>query len=132
MNFGILGRNAQQIAGIGPCLYTLAQLSHSNYTRCHGNASKSIEISLFAILGLCFTIQHHFNYRPTRRTTSYCEIIMKYHPAILYAKYNFVRSVGWHLKIKKMCSEMVKNGPKCAKCAISMVLLGVAMATLVR
>ena len=28
-----------------------------------------------------------------------------------------------------MCSEMVKNRPKSAKCALSMVLLGVAMAT---
>ena len=56
---------------------------------------------------------------------------MKYHPEILYAKYNFVRSVGWHLKIKKMCSEMVKNRPKSAECALSMVLLGVAMAMLV-
>ena len=42
---------------------------------------------------------------------------MKYHPEILYAKYHFVRRVGWHLKIKKMCSEMVKNRPKSAKCA---------------
>ena len=29
-----------------------------------------------------------------------------------------------------MCSEMVKNIPKCAKCALPMGLLGVAMATL--
>ena len=56
---------------------------------------------------------------------------MKYHPEILYAEYNFVRSVGWHLEIKKMCSEMVKNRPKSAECALSMVLLGVAMATLI-
>ena len=56
---------------------------------------------------------------------------MKYHPEILYAKYNFVRSVGWHLKIKKICSEMVKNRPKSAESALSMVLPGVAMATLV-
>ena len=56
---------------------------------------------------------------------------MKYHPEILYAEYNFVRSVGWHLKIKKMCSEMVQNIPKSDECALSMVLLGVAMATLV-
>ena len=49
---------------------------------------------------------------------------MKYHPEILYAEYNFVRSVGWHLK---MCSEMVQNIPKSAECALSMVLLGVAM-----
>ena len=55
---------------------------------------------------------------------------MKYHPEILYAEYNFVRSVGWHLKLK-MCSKMVQNRPKSAKCALSMVLLGVAMATLV-
>ena len=52
---------------------------------------------------------------------------MKYHPEILYDMYHFVRSVGWHLKIKKMCSEMVKNRPKSAKCALSMVLLGVGM-----
>ena len=56
---------------------------------------------------------------------------MMYHPEILYAKYHFVRPVGWHLKMKKMCSEMVKNRPKSAECALSMVLLGVAMATLV-
>ena len=56
---------------------------------------------------------------------------MKYHPEILYAKYHFVRRVGWHLKMKKMFSEMVKNRPKRAECALSMVLLGVAMATLV-
>ena len=31
----------------------------------------------------------------------------------------------------KMSSEMVKNRPKSAKCALSMVLLGVAMATFV-
>ena len=54
---------------------------------------------------------------------------MKYHPEILYAKYNFVLSVGWHLKIKS--SEMVKNRPKSAECALSMVLLGIAMATFV-
>ena len=30
-----------------------------------------------------------------------------------------------------MCSEIGKNRPKSAKCALSMVLLGVAMATLV-
>ena len=30
-----------------------------------------------------------------------------------------------------MCSEMVKNRPKYAKCALSMVLLGVAIATFV-
>ena len=52
---------------------------------------------------------------------------MKYRPVILYAKYHFVRRVGWHLKIKKMCSEMVKNGPKSTKCALSMVPLGIAM-----
>ena len=45
-----------QIAGIGPCLYTLAQLSHSNYTCYHGNAPKSIEISLFCNSGSIF---HH-------------------------------------------------------------------------
>ena len=48
---------------------------------------------------------------------------MKYHPEILYANYHFVRRVDWHLKIKKKCSEMVKNRPKSAKCALSMVLL---------
>ena len=30
-----------------------------------------------------------------------------------------------------MCSEMVQNKPKSAECALSMVLLGIAMATLV-
>ena len=72
-----------------------------------------------------------FNYRPTLRTISYYEIIMKYQPEILYAKYHFVRHVGWHLKIKKICSEMAKNRTKTAEFALSMVLLGIAMATLV-
>ena len=56
---------------------------------------------------------------------------MKYYPEILYAMYHFVRRVGWHLKIKKCVSEMVKSRPKSADCALSMVLLGVAMAKLV-
>ena len=56
---------------------------------------------------------------------------MEYHLEILYAKYHFVRRVGWHLKIKKMCSEMAKNRPKSAEFALSMVLLGAAMVTLV-
>ena len=30
-----------------------------------------------------------------------------------------------------MCSEMVQNRPKVAECALPMVILGVAMATLV-
>ena len=59
------------------------------------------------------------------------ELITNYHPEILYAKYHFVRSVGRHLKIKEMCSEMVKNSPKSAEGALFMVLLRVAMATLV-
>ena len=29
---------------------------------------------------------------------TYCEMIMKYYPDILYAKYNFVQSVGLALK----------------------------------
>ena len=37
---------------------------------------------------------------------------MKYHPEILYAKYHFVRRVGWHLKIKKCVLSMVKYRPK--------------------
>ena len=49
-----------------------------------------------------------FNYWPTRRTISYYEIIMKYHPGILYAKYNFVRRVGRHLKIKKRVQKWSK------------------------
>ena len=49
-----------------------------------------------------------FNYRPTRRTISYCKIIMKYQPEILYDKYNFVRSVGWYLKIKKCVQKWSK------------------------
>ena len=57
---------------------------------------------------------------------SYYEIIMKYHPEILVAKYHFVGRVGWHL-----CSEIVKSRPKSAKCALYMVLLGLAMAMLV-
>ena len=42
------------------------------------------------------------------------------------AKYRFVRRGGWHLKIKKMCSEMVKIDQK-----VQNVLLGVDIATLV-
>ena len=40
------------------------------------------------------------------RTISYYEIIMKYHPETLYAKYHFVRRVGRHLKIK---TKMFRN-----------------------
>ena len=34
---------------------------------------------------------------------------MKYHPEILYAKYDFVRGVGWHLKIKKYVQKWSKK-----------------------
>ena len=37
---------------------------------------------------------------------------MKYHPEILYAEYNFVRSVGWHLKIKKCVQKWTKIDQK--------------------
>ena len=37
---------------------------------------------------------------------------MKYHPEILYAKYHFVRRVGWHLKIKKCVQKWSKKDPK--------------------
>ena len=53
---------------------------------------------------------------------------MKYHAEILYAKYHFVRHVGWHLKLKNVFRHGQKR-PKSAKYAISMILLGVAMAT---
>ena len=53
-----------------------------------------------------------FNHRPTRRTISYYEIIMNYHPNILYAKYCFVRSVGRHLKIKKCVQKWSKIDQK--------------------
>ena len=33
---------------------------------------------------------------------SYYEIIMKYHPEILVAKYHFVGRVGWHLCVQKL------------------------------
>ena len=60
-------------------------------------------------------------------TSSYNEIIMKYHPEILCAKYHFVSShVGWQLEIK----ECVQNGQKqtkSAKYALSIVLLCVDM-----
>ena len=56
---------------------------------------------------------------------------MKYHPEILYAKYHFVRRVGWHLKIKKYVQKWPKIDEKTAEFALSMVLLGIAMATLV-
>ena len=53
-----------------------------------------------------------------RRTISYYEIIMKYHPEILYAKYHFVRRVGWHLKIKKCVQKWSKIDKKCKMCSI--------------
>ena len=57
---------------------------------------------------------------------------MKYHPEILYAKYHFVRRVGWHLKIKKCVQKWSKIDQKVQNVLyISMVLLGVAMVTLV-
>ena len=37
---------------------------------------------------------------------------MKYHPEILYAKYHFVRRVGWHLKIKKYVQKWSKIDPE--------------------
>ena len=59
-----------------------------------------------------------FNYRPTRRTIPYYEIIMKYHPEILYAKYHFVRCVGWHLIILKCIQKWSKMTQKCKMCSI--------------
>ena len=47
-----------------------------------------------------------------RRTTSYYEIIKKYHPEILHVKYHFVRCVGWHLKIKKCVQKWSKIDQK--------------------
>ena len=57
---------------------------------------------------------------------SYYEIIMKYHPEILVAKYHFVGRVGWHL-----CVQKLSKVDQSAKCALYMVLLGLAMAMLV-
>ena len=37
---------------------------------------------------------------------------MKYHPEILFAKYHFVRHVGWHLKIKKCVQKLSKLDQK--------------------
>ena len=37
---------------------------------------------------------------------------MKYHPEILYDKYDFVRGVGWHLKIKKCVQKWSKIDQK--------------------
>ena len=37
---------------------------------------------------------------------------MKYHPEILYAKYHFVRRVGWHLKMKKCVQKWSKIDQK--------------------
>ena len=59
-----------------------------------------------------------FNYRPTRRTISFYEIIMKYHSEILYAKYYFVRRVGWYLKIKNVFRNGKKYNKKCKICSI--------------
>ena len=113
LNFGVLRRKVLQIAGICLCLRTLAQLSHSNYTCCHGNAPKSIEIPLFLQFWVYFSpFNIIFNYRPTLRTISYYEIIMKYHQEILYAKYHFVRRVGWYLKIKKCVQKWSKIDQK--------------------
>ena len=44
---------------------------------------------------------------------------------------SFCSSCGLALKNKKMYSEMVKNRPESTKCALSMALLGVGLATLV-
>ena len=49
----------------------------------------------------------------------------------IVCKVSFCLSRGPLFKNKKMCLEMVKNRPKSAKCALSMVLLRVAMATFV-
>ena len=59
---------------------------------------------------------------------SYYEIIMKYHPEILVAKYHFVGRVGWHLCVQKLSKvdQKVQN-----VLYIYMVLLGLAMAMLV-
>ena len=43
---------------------------------------------------------------------SYYEIIMKYHPEILVAKYHFVGRVGWHLEIKKCVQKLSKVDQK--------------------
>ena len=37
---------------------------------------------------------------------------MKYHPEIMYAKYHFVRHVGWHLKIKICIQKWAKIDQK--------------------
>ena len=67
---------------------------------------------LFAILGLFSTFQHHFQLPAHATKISYYEIIMKYHPEIMYAKYHFVRHVGWHLKIKICIQKWAKIDQK--------------------
>ena len=58
---------------------------------------------------------------------------MKYHPELLHAKkkngIHFVRRVGRHLNIKKK-KNVFRNGQKSAKCALSVILLRIAMAAL--
>ena len=76
-------------------------------------SEKQIEIPLFLQFWVYFSpFNIIFNYRPTLRTISYYEIIMKYHQEILYAKYHFVRRVGWYLKIKKCVQKWSKIDQK--------------------
>ena len=49
---------------------------------------------------------------------------------ILYAKYHFVRRVGWYLKIKKCVQKWSKLDEKVQN-VLYLFLLDVAMATLV-
>ena len=76
------------------------------------HSKKHRNTSFFAILCLFSPFNIIFNYRSTRRSITYYEIIMEYHPEILYAKYHFVRHVGWHLKIKKCVQKWSKIDQK--------------------
>ena len=56
---------------------------------------------------------------------------MKYHPEILYAKYHFVRRVGWHLKINKCVQKWSKIDQKVQNVLYLWFFWALPMATLV-
>ena len=84
--------------------------------------------STFCYFGCIF---HHLtSFSTTGPRDKQLQIIMKYHPVILYAKYHFVCHVGWHFKLKHVLRNG-QNRSKNEKCALSMAHLCIAIATLV-
>ena len=108
LNFGVLRRKVLQIAGICPSTTVLFKLHMLPWQR--SEKHRNTTFLQFWVYFSPFNII--FNYRPTLRTISYYEIIMKYHQEILYAKYHFVRRVGWYLKIKKCVQKWSKIDQK--------------------